>query len=427
MPLVTNSSRPDHRLPPRDSQPQRDSQMVQCPGDGMWITQAVHHGRQQAGYPACEHCEYCDQQHVGATRSRSIQLVETGIRGLAYGAFSLSVMERFGNAMAVFIDELARQDPQHKAGRFIVGHDGRASTPSMTMALLRGLQNFGAQVEMVGNCDRALLRHSLQQSQQNWSIWVTGEGQGPGATGLDILDARGAFLPFSQWEQILSFSRAAQLSRPERHSQVPVQSSYVESRHQSRMALYHALRPLKLVVRSDSPLATQALQLLSEELRWDLIWLQRSSDSSAMSQTIRQQKCDLGLHIEESGERLIGYNEAGQCIETQALCEGILRMLTSKYGEQSRLCVGAAANSGMQWQTVIDEQQLVQQLKGTRNAVGMGKQGRLWFVHQNHVECDALLTLGYVMQAMSQSSLPASYIFEQTTDATTDSESHLVA
>jgi phosphomannomutase len=437
--------------------------VFQCPGEAHSISRSVHLARLAACYPACRECP---QRHdTGATTRGVVELLQATERRVARGSLFIDEGVR-----GIYLNELARPQAAELASTFasllwedsngwlmsngrplpapaartigptvVVGHDERPASPDLVTGVAGALRRMGCYVIDVGLVTRPTLWFAVDHLRADGGIHVTGSGCDPAWTGLDFVGA--AALPISHangLHQIEERFRAG-VSRWSRHpgsqrmflANVP----YVAGLWKH----FHALRPLRISLGCPSLPLRKVLEQVFEKLACRRVSVEipvrardlsdpADADCRRIAESVRQNGSDLGLLIDDDGQRCAWFDERGNLIaanhlawllaerEREQQVGQIVVMERSRHAPRDEpnrelASIGDSAHHAERDRYVTAGQlgDVSLTMRSHSAICGGGNSGRVWFADAYPI-CDAVLTLAKVLQALSRSDTPFSEV-----------------
>jgi phosphomannomutase len=451
------------------------AEVYRCPGENYDITRAVHLARLAVSYSKCRTCPRAPGAVVAlesptgepefTTPLDASLFTSEGIRGRYLNDLTRATAAQIAGAMASCLwDDFAGsngagtlrvpsatietgstspagdfQEPLTPAesdpvlpteglrllapGRpgpcVVLAHDERPSSPDIVTGVGQSLRRMGCQVVDIGLSTRPCLMFAIDHLHAAGGVHVTGAGCDPGWTGLDFL-SRGA-IPCSSPGELDRIRRRYDdgYSRPSRrpgsqrtfHAAVPYEAGLWK--------YFHALRPLKISVACPSrtlrDLFARAFRKVSCRLlpvetptRRRAVLDPGDPDVERTARHVREAQAHLGVLVDDDGERCAFFDEQGRLV-APALVAGLL-------------AADCGASSG---RGAVGESQVPDASRGcppSREAIAVAMQrdrvpfaadgaGRYW-IADAYPACDALLTLVYLLQALSRSDTPFSEVVQ---------------
>jgi phosphomannomutase len=414
----------------------------QCPGATHTISRPLHIARLAACYPACRECPH--RHDVGSITRGVVEVLQAteqrvereslftneGVRGSYRNELTRDVAARLATAFASWLwdgDGPGGQDASgtpsmkdntngavgaRRVGPTVVlGHDERPSAPDLATGAAAALRRMGCHVIDVGQSTRPMLWFAIDHLRADGGVHVTGAGCDPAWSGLDFVGP--AAQPLSRGhglDEIESRFRGG-VSRPGRHpgsqrmflAGIP----YVAGLWKH----FHALRPLRISLACASLPLRRVLDQVFERLACRRIAVEvpvrarnvgdaADSDCRRVAESVRENRSDLGVLIDDDGQRCAWYDEQGRPIASRrmaALLAGIELEQRTGIGLVDETAAGGT----------LAAVSLAMRSPGT--VLGGGDFGRVWLADSYPI-CDAVLTLAKVLQSLSRSDAPFSSV-----------------
>jgi phosphomannomutase len=265
---------------------------------------------------------------------------------------------------------------------------------------------MGCQVVDVGLATRPCFTFAVHHLRAAGGVHITGAGCNPGWTGLDLL-TRGT-IPCSspgELDRVAAryhegFSRPSRRPGSQRTFQAAVPYEAGLLKH------FHALRPLKIALACPSRTIRDLFARIFRKLACRLVPVETPTrvrsildpadgDVERTARHVRENGTDLGLLVEDDGERCIFFDEQGRFVPPIE----IARLLAIDQGHVDQVaCIELSSREAVT---------VAMGLAGTPFAAdGIG---RYWF-GEAYAACDALLTLVHTLHALSRSDAPLSEV-----------------
>jgi hypothetical protein len=412
----------------------RGTQYV-CPGESQPISRSVHLARMAAFYPKCRDCAL--RQDVGQLpRSTVEKLASTvrripreslvaadGLRGVFVNELDRSRVERIAARFASLVWEGRPFDltpgRRRRAGaaerrwspRIVVGRDERASSPAVANGVVASLRRMGCRVVDVHEVARPVFWFAVEHLRADGGMLVTGSGAPPSWTGFDFVGPDG--LPIVDAAALDALDRPGPVGRPTRHGgedrAFDVRVPYTAGlwRH------FHALRPLRIVIGSASRTVRGTLTTLFARLPCRPTFVEvpqrvrdladpRDADVLRVSRGVRRERADLGVLIDDDGQRTAFVDERGRTVEAAALHALLARGFEEESGDATGL-VDPLPNAAA----------ALRRLRETAVPLAASVDGRAWF-REPHPTSDAVLVLARVLGTLSLGDAPLSRVVRGT-------------
>jgi len=455
----------------RVGQPEpREQRLYCCPGEDYPISRSVHLARLAAFYPKCRDCPLrSDTGQLARQTVERIQRTERrverssfftteGVRGVylneitrpwagqAAAAFASLLWEQAPLAAAVDTQPLTPgQRRMHLAPSIAIGFDERPASPDLIRGVALSLRRTGCQVVDMGMTTKPRFWFGVDQLKCTAAVFVTGTGAAPSWTGLDFyiqgagpvsrvcdesatrpvsnfvqqtVEPIAPALSLNALEQRLHFQRG-RFTRQSGQQRVFDSSDSYEV---SLRKYFHALRPLQVCIGTPSPLVASVLQRLFQRLpcKLQLVDLPvrardtldaADGDVRRMTQRMADQGADLGLMIDDDGQRCWFLDEQGRLVPRASVFELIAEHVwhdNARYPivlqqDAPSELVSSLRQRGIACVRTENQQAaLVEQMRRHQAVLGGMFQDRYWF-RDAFPTCDAILTLAHVLAALSRS------------------------
>lgn len=413
----------------------------QCPGEPHTISRSLHIARLVACYPACRECPH-RHDTGGITRGvievlqaterrveRESLFTDEGVRGIYLNELT---RQRAADIAAAFADLLWDGDrtggqaasvtptngiqttatlTRRVGPTVVVGHDERAASPDLVTGVASALRRMGCHVIDIGLATRPMLWFANDHLRADGGVHVTGSGCDPAWSGLDFVGA--SALPISRGHGLNEIEEQFRrgVSRPNRHpgSQRMFQASvpYVAGLWKH----FHALRPLRISLGCSSLPLRRVLDQVFSKLACRRVPVEipvrardvtdiDDADCFRVSESVRRNRSDLGVLIDDDGQRCAWFDELGNPVASRRLAAVLARIeLDQRTG--SVLLDEADAGATLASASLA--------MRATSALLAGGESGRVW-LSDAYPSCDAVLTLAKVLQALSRSDAPFSSV-----------------
>jgi phosphomannomutase len=283
----------------------------------------------------------------------------------------------------------------------VLGHDERPSSPDIVTGVGQMLRRMGCRVVDIGLATRPCLMFAIDHLGAAGAVHVSGAGCDPGWTGLDFVMSGG--LPCSSpglLDRIAAAFRQG-YSRPSRRpgsqrtfqAAVPYEAGLLKH--------FHALRPLKIALACPSRIVRDLFARVFRKVACRLIPVETpirrrsildpsDPDLARTTRSVRHERADLGVLVDDDGERCVFFDEAGQIVPPQLVARLLMTEPASIEPSPNREAI-----------THLMRDQAI-------NFAADGA-GRYWFA-ERYPTCDALLTLVHLLHALSHSDRPFSEV-----------------
>jgi phosphomannomutase len=420
-----------------------------CPGERAPISRAVHLARLSAFYAACRDCEHRnDVGHMPSQLAERIErtvrrgprrslLTDEGVRGVYLNELTRQDADGYAAAFARVlwksVDRIVSRQPRANTGRagqrgpgVVVGHDSRPSSPDLTSCVVRSLRRNGCRVIDVGQVSGPCCWFAVEHLQAAGCIYVSGSRNGPAWNGMDFLERHA--IPWSRPGRLdeLEECRRQAAARPTRAGGGYRTFGSEEPYMAGLRKHFHALRPLRVCLACGVPRIRRGIEALFDRLPCQLTLLHMpvaedrgrvATDVAAgMRSTIPREQQHVGIWIDDDGQTCQVFDEAGERLVTAVLAARMIECLQEE-AVRPRLVLdvplrqaldGLPNATGLPVEVVAGTREAMSRAMWTSEAsFGCELEGRFWF-QESFPTCDALVTLGKLLQLLSRSDRPAS-------------------
>lgn len=313
---------------------QAAEQPYQCPGEIAPIDRSVHLGRLRSFYPACRNCPHAsdsawqssDQkkewESILKYRGRDSYFLPDAFAGLAFQEITPAVIRRFAAAYGRFL----RGSQLNRAERpmVVLANDGRPLAAEFVWALCEGLRYGGLSVIDLGFATAPEVVLAVQRWQADGGIFLGNPLDQTRTLGIKCFSSHGNPIdsPGSLDELHREFdSHVGRLSRStgpyERRS---IREEYLRPFFDS----FHALRPLRFVLRTNSSLVRQYLDLLLSRVACTYVLDNPERDQAGPP-------VHFGISIHSDGDHWTVFDQNRRAMDAAALMETL-----SKHGDLTR-------------------------------------------------------------------------------------------
>jgi phosphomannomutase len=434
-----------------------------CPGERHPISRAIHLARLAAFFPPCRQCPLREDERNIAPRTVAPPSIETvvagappaqpaeqrghvtspadlfvteGVRGVFLNQLTRGLAEKTAAAFGSWLWEQApvsgHNDGIDRGARqvrptVVVGYDERPSSPAVVSSVLAGLRRIGCHVIEIGLATKPCLWFTVDHLHASGGIIVTGAGCEPSFAGMDFVG--GQARPISLPGSLTCVHGLAQrpLSRASRQSGTQRMFQATGPYEGAVGSHFQKLRPLTVACASPSTLVRQTVERVFRSLPCQLLTVdlpvrirnpahRRDADMLRLSTAVREQKADLGILIDDDGQRCGFVDERGRHVSPVAIARFIVPpLLANTAGSTVLLEPGAFKEMRPLIEALGGRcQTSPETFEGT--AVAMtdpsilyagGDSGRHWF-HDRLPTNDALRVLAQVLVVLSPANVPFS-------------------
>jgi len=400
-----------------------------CPGQARPISRSVHLGRLARFYPGCRGCPH--REDTGSLPAkRAGQLVETrpqeaertlfedeGVSGVDLNRLTPPVARRLA---AAFGTMLRSGGPATIA----IAFDGRPATAPLLAAVGEGLRWAGCRAVELGAATAPCVAFAVDHLAAGAGLLVGNPGGYPGgrAHTVGIRFWAPGPIPLSAGsglERLESLYHQG-VDRPTRRfgplgrfqADVPYLAALAEH--------YHALRPLRFLLRTGSRPLVRYVETLIRPLACRMI--RTAAGDHRMAQEVAAAEAHFAIAIDDDGERATLFDEQGRPVSPERLLHLLSRRLfrngsadtvVLERGSPPELADALAAD-GLRVATADPgRSDMARAMRHTGAPLGGGPSGRFWHAAEGPPLPDALMTLTLLLKLLSQSDLPLSQRREQ--------------
>jgi len=453
-----------------------------CPGETHPVSRSVHLARLAAFYPKCRECPF--RNETGALRVRFAEAKEArsfevrhsvftrdGVRGRHRNELDRSAAARIAAAFASLVWEAgfhwdAAQTGSRNIPRpvVVVGYDQRPSSPDITAGVTDALRRMGCSVIDIGPVTTPKFWWQAAELHTTGGVLITGSGYGPSWTGLDFLGPSAQ--PVSQCmtaaegDEDNPAERGLCLDDVERLLHRPINRP-TRKAGQFRLLrenagyeravrhMYHALRPLNVVVGTSVPMLHEIvyrlfaglpcrLEMLDLPLRARDVTAADDIDVNRVGQAVQQRQADVGFLIDDDAQHCGVLDETGRLLSGEECTVWLGRHCLAETSVGSEISAGSETSNrnvllergtpAAVKESLIAAGAHVTEVPAVRGVAfdtmctgaifGGGCSGRYWFpleVSPLPVACDALVTLAHVLAALSRRDTPCSEVVSECT------------
>lgn len=405
-----------------------------CPGESVPISRAIHLGRLARFYPPCRQCAH--RQDTGSLSARHVQrLQETAARsqvpplfhdegaaGVYLNDLDAAAARRLAGALGIYLRN--HEDSAGEAPLAVIGGDGRPSTPEIVAAASEGLRWSGCHVVDLGPASAACLAFAVAHLDASGGILVGNPTDHAQTVGLKFWAHGGYPLssdgPLDDVRRIYESGPARPTRRFGALRRFQADVLYLDSLSEH----YHALRPLRFVFDTTCP---PLLGYIAKLTRWVACQpLPCPAPPNRIPEQIQSQSAHFGVRVDDDGERLALWDEQGRRANGEQVLGLIGRHLVDRGSDTpvvleeqtSPPCVQVMRELGVGLLVSAPRRHsMVQAMRDHKALLGGGPSGRCWYgspwTHDSPPTADALLTLTWLLEILSQSDRPLSQVLDE--------------
>ncbi len=410
--------------------PLHDDRRYVCPGESGEISRSIHLARIAAAYFRCRNCPHGPAEagisavaiptSAGLASDRLLR-TEHGFRGVSVNQLGRYEAVRWASSLARLLwdDGLAACADSRRSPAVVIGYDGRPAAPEVMTGFMLGFERTSCRVIDIGLTTEPCLRFAVRRFDADAGVVITGSGCDPAWIGFDLCRKHG--LPpepefLVRWETL----QRQPVSRPSRQPGSVSAISVTEEYEASLSSGFHALRPLQVVCGAASPLALARLENVFARLPGRLKTVKlptrqrnlsdpEDADVLTLGKAVRDHAAHLGVVIDDDASACTFLDERGELAPPHHLHS---RLIELQLAEENDGKILLADDVGDQLAPVVTSHggQPIHIARADRAARLLFEQGllatggdhRLW-IGGAAPTCDAIATLGLVMQLLSQS------------------------
>jgi phosphomannomutase len=378
-----------------------------CPGETYEISRSVHLGRLAEFYRACAECPHRnDTSTFSARRAKLLAgahrpakkpdslFHQEGIAGVYLNVIGPEVGRRAGQVFgSITIETCIGSEPP----RVFIASDGRQATAELAAAASDGLRWAGCHVIHLGAATAPCLATAAARHDAAGSIFVGNTCSSVrevtlsfGGRGGEPMSSPGALDAVAE----LFHSPPLRPSRPFGGlEQLGVETDYLEELR----AYYHALRPLRLVIDSTSPILLRYLESLTSSVAVKVDRTTTGSlNLSRLGKRVRTAKAHFGIWIDGDGEACRAVDERGEPIRIDELSTLFMREVSEVASPSSVISASEERNRQYVRKAMLE----------SRAKFAADQHGRIWF--GDCPSADALKALTLLLTLLSRDDRPLS-------------------
>ncbi len=281
------------------------------------------------------------------------------ISGIVHKDIDEHIAYRLGVAVATYLD----------AKCLVVGGDNRLSTPSLKLALVKGIKNCGCNVVDIGVCGTEELTFANTVSQADGGIMITGGSQPKVFNGFKIVDQKNQFICQKKHFDILQQSILHHEPPMPKQAGKLVYQNYIKSYVQQILSFIQTdnIKPLRIVVNAGNGMAGNVINalesaFLAQQIPIQLIKLNNQPDGEfphgapnpelahhqrKTSDAVKRHHADLGLAWDGDFSRCFFFDAQGNLVEHYYIVALLAQQFATKQPAQK-----IVHDSRLMWNTV---------------------------------------------------------------------------
>jgi phosphomannomutase/phosphoglucomutase len=387
-----------------------------------------------AFYPACRQCEHRDEtgtlsprqieqlQEVALHRRPGSMFHDEGVGGVYLNDFSPVDARNVAGAFAESVNLAGEPslDPNSQSRgphpSILLAGDNRSITAELTAAVAEGVRAGGCDVMDIGPSTSPCLALAVRDFRAAGGIMVGNSTRQPHVVDMQFWSAEA--MPLSMGgslERIVERYQAGAGRRSPVYGQV--QRHQAESAYLAALgALYHALRPLRVIVDSASRPIVQYFQRLAASVACRVAASRVARHE--LPGHVRAESAHFAVGVDGNGETCEVLDERGQVVPNERLLILLARSCASKkvIVEQGTFAnivermrqAGCEPISGgaCRWE-------MAAAMRDHGSAIGGGRSGRFWHPVAGIPLPDALMTITRLLVVLSRSDEPLSVVLDR--------------
>jgi len=250
----------------------------------------------------------------------TLKISISGVRGVVGDSLTPALVARFGQAFGTYAG----------GGRVVVGRDPRTSGEMVWQAVVAGLLSSGCRVVDLGVCPTPTVQLMVRRLEARGGVAITASHNPPEWNALKFVGADGRFLDAGRGRELLDVYHQGDYTRVEGARMRPVETlPDAVDRHVAAVVgalgrLPPAPRALRVVVDASNGAGSAAAPKLLTSLGAEVIAIHATPDGSfprpseptpenltALSETVRRERADVGFALDMDADRLAVVSEAG--------------------------------------------------------------------------------------------------------------------
>ena len=243
----------------------------------------------------------------------------------------------------------------------VVGHDERSSSPELVAGVLHGLRQMGCGVIDLGPAITPHLWMNVLRFESTGGILVSGAGCDPSYNGLEFVGPNAApishrakpadgvaGMPSADTNgnglclEVIAARAQHPWNRPTRSAGFFRTVRNLKSYERTIRTVYHALRPLRVVVGTGTALLQRIAVRLFESLPCELVpvhlpmrarILNRPDDADVfrVTEAIQRSRGDVGILIDDDGQTLAVLDETGALLPSATVTQLLAGLVSDEH------------------------------------------------------------------------------------------------
>lgn len=304
----------------------------------------------------------------------------------------------------------------------VIGFDERSSSPDIVTGVALGLRRMGCQVIDLGQTTIPCFQFAVRHLEASAGMCITGAGCDPAWTGFDIVGRDGQ--PWSRGPRLseLESRVRAGVMRPTRTAGSQRTFQALVPYEAGLLKHFHALRPLHVGCGSSTKLGPRIIDRLFSRLPCQVTHValpvrqrdlsdERDADVQRIASAVTATGCHLGMIIDDDGQRCAFVTERGRLVTLGEVARVLIELERKEHHHTRIVSAASLAGELTEWGRPLGlevvsggttAEAVSIAVSADKARIGLMDDGRIWF-GESHPECDALITLARLLQALSLS------------------------
>ena len=257
------------------------------------------------------------------------------IRGIAGQELTTQSVKRIGQA-------IGSEALDHNIGSLLVGYDGRLSSPSLSIALIEGIQSSGCSVVSIGLVPTPLLYYATFTTDYTSGVMLTASHNPANYNGLKIVFNQTS-LADNQIQTIRTRIENNQLRTGSGgFTELEMDRSYIDE----ICSRIHLSKPLKIVIDCGNAVPGKIAPTLFRELGCNVHPIFCEIDGSfpnhhpdptvpknlvALASTVLQKNADIGVALDGDGDRVGLITNRGKFVDADRMLMLLVQSILPNY------------------------------------------------------------------------------------------------
>jgi len=344
-----------------------------------------------------------------------------GLASVGFNDLTPAVARRLGAAFGVTLrNDGPRSSTASDSPSAAIGFDGRAEAVPLLVAVAEGLRWAGCETIDLGPVTAPCVARAVDNLGATGGLLVGNPSGESHSVGAKFWHCGGR--PLSAGDGLEDVERAFRtgVDRPvRRHG--PMRRSQAEEPYLETLAeRFHALRPLRFVMRTSSEPARRYLETLVRPVACRALTAAVPRDR--LTEEVARAAADFGVSIEDDGERCRVVDERGEAVAPGRLALLLARHLGRRRGGglvvldaelHAALCEPLLGRNVHTFVAGPTRAEFHRAMRDHDAGLGADASGRLWFSEAGPPGADALAALSLLLEALSRSDRPLSEVLDR--------------